>query len=274
MNCTICKCKKITHEKFLSRNDNIIDLLQCKSCGHWWQSKKKEIGNNIYSDGTYAEIYRDVTKKYISNNNNNSQSRLRYYENFFNNIKNALEVGSGIGSFVNLLRLKGVDAIGIEPDNTICKLSKNIYGFSQKPITIEKFNTTKKFERIYSFHVLEHVNDPHMFFKKIKKLLVADSGQILIECPSLEIHKKGNLQQTIWEPHLHYFTLLSLYILVSKYMIVDKIGFYKSSLFVIGTYSQGEIKYNYKLKIISSSIFYFYRSKNRIINVIKYFIRK
>ncbi len=262
--CIICESRRISIEEVISRNETSILIHKCKSCGHWWQGKENNI--DIYSSGTYASEYREISENFILNNKQISYERYSFYKNYFSNISNALEIGSSLGSFINILRKNNVDAVGIEPDPVTCNLSRELYGFEQINSSIENYESERIYERIFSFHVLEHVEDPHSYLTILKQKLSLDGGKVLIECPSLEIHKHGNMKRMIWEPHLHYYNLFSLFVLVSSFLSVEKIGFFKSSLYVIASNSDqnklSNIIFRLKLIIISKSIFYFYRSKD------------
>ena len=48
----------------------------------------------------------------------------------------------------------------------------------------------------------------------------------------------GSMKNTIWKPHIHYFTRASLYHLFSQYFEVEALGFYGSALYVFGIKSK------------------------------------
>ena len=157
--------------------------------------------------------------------------RYNYYKNYFSDCSSVLEIGSAIGSFVHLLKMNGIDAEGLEPDPGYAHYSIKQYGFEQYQMLLEDFSESKKYDALVSFHVLEHVEDPHLFLKKCRELL-NDNGQILFEFPSLELYSYGNMDKTIWKPHIHYFTASSVYELFSNYFEVSHIGYHGSALYV------------------------------------------
>jgi SAM-dependent methyltransferase/polysaccharide pyruvyl transferase WcaK-like protein len=178
--------------------------------------------------------------------------RLYFYEDYLpKNLKNSLEIGSSIGSFLHLLKLSGSEVTGIEPDPAFADFSEHQYSFPQESKLLEDFKTDKKFDLICSFHVIEHVPDPEDFVKRMKALS-APGGTILHEFPSMELHSWGDLKETYWQPHLQYFNAASVYKLFAKYFKVEKIGYYGSALFVVAKneepdYSESEFK-SYKRK--------------------------
>ena len=198
---------------------------------------------------------------------------MEFYGKYINT-KSALEIGGGIGYFAFLLTQKKIYVDSIEPDPSANEISEKRYGFKQQISGFEEFQNKRKYDLLYSFHVIEHIHDPHIFLKKLYSL-VESNGAILIECPSREIHKHGNLVRTIWKPHLQYFSLSSLYFLVSKYFYVTKVGFFNSSLFIIAKKHTAKDNYIFMryLVVISFTIFSFYRMKDNIKRILKFALK-
>jgi polysaccharide pyruvyl transferase WcaK-like protein len=79
--------------------------------------------------------------------------------------------------------------------------------------------------------VIEHVQDPQAFVAKIHQLLEPE-GEVLIECPSWEIHSYGSVSHTLWAPHIHYFSAPSMYQLLSSSFEVIDIGFLGVAIYI------------------------------------------
>lgn len=88
-----------------------------------------------------------------------------------------LEIGAGAGGFYNFFSDK-VDEnnyVGIEMDNDVVSFSNKYFKSDVfKCISLEKFYTTKRFDHIFAFEVLEHLNNPIESIDKIYKLLKSD----------------------------------------------------------------------------------------------------
>ena len=84
-----------------------------------------------------------------------------------------LEIGPGFGGFYYLLRQEGVkDYIGLDLDPDIVKFTNEYFDvdvFRYQPI--EELKDTKKFDAIFAFEVLEHIENPSEVAKKISQLL-------------------------------------------------------------------------------------------------------
>lgn len=251
--CLICKSSNTTTFEHESREGFPIELLKCNECQHISQLPKKE--TDIYTSGEFSEKYRDKatpsTAK-IKSLDKKALKRIDFYSEYLPDPPGkVLEIGSSIGSFLHLMKLKGADVTGIEPDPAFSEFSKHQYSFPQENLMLEDFKSDKKFDLICSFHVIEHVPDPEDFVKRMKALS-APGGKILHEFPSMELHSWGDLTETYWQPHLQYFNAASVYKLFAKYFKIEKIGYYGSALFVVAKnekpeYSEAEFKH-YKRK--------------------------
>jgi len=217
-----------------SRDGEKINLNVCQYCGHVYQPDF--CYKDLYTTGEFSDKYRlnnIPSKEKIDQLDKTAYDRFNFYKEFIDNMDNVLEVGSSLGSFVNLFKMADIESTGLEPDNDYADFSQKLYGFKQSSALLENFKVEKKYDSIISFHVIEHVENPHIFIKKIFELLNI-GGKLLIECPSYDVHKFGNLDNFIWKPHIHYFRLSSLYYLVSNYFNVREIGYRQGSLYIYG----------------------------------------
>jgi SAM-dependent methyltransferase/polysaccharide pyruvyl transferase WcaK-like protein len=239
MSCPVCFSTEVKTTFVDSRDNFKIEIHQCLNCGHHYQPEANY--QEIYTTGEFTQEARQgsVTpdNSKIKELDRRALKRVHYYREFIDQMDHILEVGSSIGSFVHVLKLYGKEAWGLEPDPGYANYSADQYGFEQYQGLLEDFNPQQQFGGICCFHTLEHVRDPHEFLKGCSSILEA-SGKVLLELPSLELHMYGSMKNTIWKPHIHYFTRSSLYHLFSQYFEVEALGFYGSALYVFGIKSK------------------------------------
>ena len=213
--CLICKKKT----KFRQKSKTVRDsknhcILICDNCGHvqidpiptlsqekiFYDMNKQEKNLNIKLNIS------EIKKK----NLNDVNRRIKFVSNLVKKNKKILEIGSGYGLFLDGMKKKDYDIIGIEISKERREISKKITKAKILNVNIldEKLNLPKV-DIIVLFHVLEHISDPVIFLKKLKKLL-KNNGTIVVEVPNHNDHQlKSNkkYREFYWQrAHIHYFT--------------------------------------------------------------------
>lgn len=163
---------------------------------------------NIHNEKYYKNV-KNIRGKYSLDDD---KRRYIKFKRLFKN-KDILDFGCGDGGFLKKIKnAKSYNGVELNLFN-VNFIKKNIKKINIKE-NIEKFD--KKFDVITLFHVLEHLNDPIVYLKKIKNKL-NNKGRIVIEVPSandiLINHKFLNnnfLKFTLWSEHLMLHTKKSL----------------------------------------------------------------
>jgi 2-polyprenyl-3-methyl-5-hydroxy-6-metoxy-1,4-benzoquinol methylase len=176
--------------------------------------------NSTFSDIEIKEMY-----SYYSNcrQNFNSINAVRYKELLrkFGNMRsnnNILDIGCGIGHFLNVASLNGWNAYGTEISEQACCIAKqknkNIYCDELKNIKFQN----GYFDVITMFEVLEHVENPSTLLEECQRVLRA-GGILYLTTPnyqSLDRLLTGKKWKIYHPEHLSYFDTKSLYFLLSK----------------------------------------------------------
>jgi len=153
-----------------------------------------------------------------------------------------LDVGAGIGQFLNLARPHFSSVSGTEVSESAIEIARKKYGLElmRGEINAVDFGTTQ-FDNITVFHVLEHVPNPRLVIERCAALLPA-GGVLVIAVPndvqSLRVRTKRFLRTigvpkfrktgtlglprvvldgSISEIHLSHFTAVALKRLVEKF---------------------------------------------------------
>jgi len=121
---------------------------------------------------------------------NNLKTYYKWFYSQFNIInkklkidynKQILEIGSAIGGFYNFVKTDNY--IGLELDKDAVEFANTIFNKNLfKNISFEEFITDKKFDYIFSFEVLEHMDNPDLNIQKIHDIL-NDDGKFIGTSP-------------------------------------------------------------------------------------------
>ncbi|MFN2455692.1 MAG: class I SAM-dependent methyltransferase [Pyrinomonadaceae bacterium] len=204
-----CNCCGSTDAEEIGRRDrdnNPLRTVVCRKCGLVWTDPRP---NPDEVKKFYAKDYRIQYKGAYSPKLKHVYRAGRVAFNRYGQIKEllragdaVLDVGSGGGEFVYVLRKLGYDARGIEPNEGYglyaqkeLDLPVQIGFVQQIEFPAESFNV------ITLSHVLEHLDDPLGTLKKIRSWLRPE-GFLVVEVP--------NVEGTCYAP-AHRFHLAHLY---------------------------------------------------------------
>lgn len=125
-------------------------------------------------------------------------------------IQSALDIGASSGEFLYLLRMLGIDALGIEPHQGYAQHAQTDLRLQILPGTLAE-NTAalhdKRFDLISMFHVLEHMLDPVLTLKTLGTFLKSD-GILYVEVPNAGRSSSPN--NMFFRAHTLYFTCQSM----------------------------------------------------------------
>ena len=131
-----------------------------------------------------------------------------------------LDLGSGIGSFVDEMVHHGWDVTGIEPDRDARTAALRLYKITLNGNDHFDELPANSFDVITLWHVLEHVHDLHDYVILLKKLL-KENGKIFIAVPNYT-SLDGKVYKQFWAAydvprHLYHFTPKSLSELMKRH---------------------------------------------------------
>lgn len=207
--CPVCNNNKFgqkftainTHGKEILSHQEKFTYSQCVHCSSL-------ILQNVRFDQKYYQKYYDfgpqkkvrgllalieqVIAKYSQIR---KQGLLREYNGVVKNKIAVLDVGSGTGDFLHHLSDK-YEGYGVELDEKEFKISKQKKLRIYNEDIIKKDFSRKKFAVITLWHVIEHIPESELLFKKIGSLL-HDDGMLIVATPN--INSKGfSFAKTEW----------------------------------------------------------------------------
>ena len=157
---------------------------------------------NTFGISNEDPVYRDFLIYYEE-----AKFALKLFEHKFkalNNDVNILEIGSGIGLLSNQLASLGFKNITcVEPNakgfGNMLRLAEIVDAhpyYKQNKINkfddlIENFDTSQKFDFIFSFNVMEHIIEPSVVLNHIYKFLTIN-GELYFICPNYFFPYEGH----------------------------------------------------------------------------------
>ena len=131
-----------------------------------------------------------------------------------------LDIGAGIGAFLNAMKEKGWDVTGIEPDEGARGRAKQMFNLSLQDTHGLRQLPANHFDAITLWHVLEHVHQLHGYVEQLKTLLKKE-GKIFIAVPNYQSFD-SSVYKLYWAAydvprHLYHFTPKALHALVQKH---------------------------------------------------------
>lgn len=193
--CPICDGK--LQKPFLTCVDftvskNNFEIVECSNCGFAFTNPRPE----------ESELWKYYeSEEYISHSNTKKGIVSRLYQrvrkhtlrkklgliNSNSAIGVILDIGCGTGEFLNTAKLAGWDTFGIEPNPNARKQCIENYKLDVRDEKeLDKFSS-KKFDVITMWHVLEHVPHLNERVERLKELLKPD-GVLIIAVPNRNSH--------------------------------------------------------------------------------------
>lgn len=242
--CLICKSDKLQKmERYSSTY-----LVKCKSCSFVFSEK-------IPSEKKLIEFYDGYSRDdYLS-----PLTVKRYHELLdkfepFRKTNKILDVGCGIGYFLEVAKERGWEVYGTEyTDKAIEICSEKGVEMKQGKLNPSDFEP-ESFDILTSFEVLEHINNQTEEINNFQKLL-RKGGLVYLTTPNfnslLRYRLKEKYNVITYPEHLAYFTPKTLNSLFSKY------GFSKKRIETTGIsisrLKQGNKKATYECAVSENS---------------------
>jgi len=227
--CPVCSGLNIV--KVLSAKDHtvsneIFEIWQCNSC-------TARFTQNVPSEDEIAGYYQ--SPDYISHSNtdkgllNKLYQKVRKYTlqqkasliiHYTVSKGNLLDIGAGIGAFLNEMKNRQWKATGIEPDEGARIQAKNLFAIDLLSTSSLQNLPAKSFDAITLWHVLEHVHSLHQYIDQLK-LLLKDEGKIFIAVPNYQ-SLDADIYRNNWAAydvprHLYHFTPKAMEALMQKH---------------------------------------------------------
>jgi 2-polyprenyl-3-methyl-5-hydroxy-6-metoxy-1,4-benzoquinol methylase len=230
--CPVCNSKNINplltvQDHSVSKEEFVI--WQCADCS-------LRFTQDVPDENSIAPYYK--SPDYISHTNtdkgfiNKAYQKIRTYtlEQKAKLITNEtgiekgvlLDMGSGTGAFLNVMKNKGWKVQGIEPDEDARQLAKKLYGLTINEPSELQHIADGSFDAITLWHVLEHVHQLHEYVTQLKRILKTN-GKLFIAVPNFQ-SRDSDIYRSYWAAydvprHLYHFSPKSIEVLMQKHSL-------------------------------------------------------
>ena len=212
--CIFCKHPKLTIVSPQVRDSKNHKVMKCKKCGHVQlnpvPSQKEDDrfydenlqDKNVNDVGTIGRAYNKMIEDTIR--------RIDVIKKITPKKGKILEIGSGHGFFLEMMRKEGFDMTGIDISKEKRRIAKKVTKVKVLDVNINEENLNLgPFDAVVLFHVLEHIADPVMFLKNIRRIL-KPKGVVVVEVPNcndFQLDLNKSYRDFYWQrAHIHYYT--------------------------------------------------------------------
>ena len=205
------------------------DIYECSNCAHIYRHYTGDIieyhqmhyRNLERRDPNEINLNGDVTPLYHEKRKETCINRIKHISKYLNKSDICLDIGAGAGTFAYQLAplVSDIECTELAPCliNEIKSLEFKVYERDFLQIEFDK-----KYDVVFAWHVLEHINDPEKFLLKTKKI---SNKYVIIEVPLFAaLNGKGRqrklkpiMYRGYFDGHAHMFCEKSFRTMAEKY---------------------------------------------------------
>ncbi len=191
--CTLCGCEATEKIDSAIRNadNNIYKMYRCSCCETHFlypcpnTEQLEEYYDGAFREQVHSETYYEKSSmdKVFLRFSGEAERRANRVKEYMSKDDAVLEIGCSVGYFMKAISPYVGKVYGTEWDKKAGQYIRDTYpefSVSENP---QDFGV--KFDKIFMFHVLEHIEKPAEFLEDLKKLL-NPGGMIFIEVPNAD----------------------------------------------------------------------------------------
>lgn len=193
--CTLCHNNKITYipNKIRNDEDGIYRMYRCEKCEtHFLYPRPMDAELKDYYDGHFREEVhssryydKESLDRVFTRFSGEANLRVQRVEKELSKEDRVLEIGCSVGYFLKAVSPYVGKVCGTEWDKKAQQYIRDCFGKDGIEVQINPEDYEGGFDKIFLFHVLEHIEEPIAFLKNLKKKL-NPGGCIYIEVPNVD----------------------------------------------------------------------------------------
>lgn len=177
-----------------------LEIYHCVSCGH--TQIPAHINEEYYQDYSMGSFWGASFKRL-------REQQLERLVMMAPARKRFLDIGCGVGHYLELAKKHFEDLCGVEPSITSAMIARQqgfnvIHDYFHEGLSFES-----GFDAITMIEVLEHLENPGDLFAQASRML-NDKGILLVEVPNGQRIVENHLYYNLCTDHIQYFSVSSL----------------------------------------------------------------
>ena len=219
MSCYICASEIYIKRPGSVRDNPDLKIHECTNCGLVFLSSQQHITEDHYKDSGMHAGQPPEIDNWLKDTKKDDQRRYLLLKEKIKN-KAIIDFGCGVGGFIEMAKNSASMVSGIELESALQE-SFNRRNLSVYQSVQEVKKSSKKWDIITAFHVVEHLRDPLSVLIELSSLIYKD-GEIIIEVPNSEdalltLYNNQDFQNfTYWSQHLFLFNESTIRALIAK----------------------------------------------------------
>ena len=207
--CNLCGAADYDIVGRRDREGQALQSVLCRQCGLVWTNPRPAVAEiDRYYEAEYRADYSGASKparRKILRGVLGARDRIRMLRPYLRSGATVLDVGSGAGELVFLLRRERIDASGLEPGAEYAEFARRILGVPVQTATVHTAVVqASSRDLVPMFHCLEHVADPKAVLATVRDWLTPD-GHVVVEVPNIESTVQAPSHRFHYA-HLYHFT--------------------------------------------------------------------
>lgn len=188
--CNLCSSVEAEEVGTIDREGNPLRTVMCVRCGLVWTDPRptEEQTRKFYRDD-YRLAYKATyapRKKHALRETERAIERADRLSQLLQAGTKVLDVGSAGGFFLYVMRQRGADIQGIEPNRGFAEFAQAELGIPTRNAFLQDVNLPLgEYDIATAHHVFEHLEDPTASLKRVRNW-VRPGGHVLIEVPNVE----------------------------------------------------------------------------------------
>jgi SAM-dependent methyltransferase len=176
--CPVCGSSGLEIPRYRS-----VGLAHCEDCGLIFSSRAPADARDAYVNGEYVARHVDYVEEERAARHI-AEQRARWLLRF-TRPGTLIELGSGRGFFLDAVRRRGFEPLGVEPSPALADRARDDLGVEVAQGFLEDVDLAEqRFDSACMFHVFEHVEEPVELLDQLAARL-HERGLLVLEVPNI-----------------------------------------------------------------------------------------